>query len=91
MEYLKKLMSQVRGVSYKKSDASRQFEDGKIPILRAGTISDSKIIEEDYVFVPKEKVTQKQILKYGDILIAASSGSLSVVGKAAMIENDIRT
>jgi type I restriction enzyme S subunit len=35
------------------------------------------------VFVPKKCVSDKQKLLRGDILIAASSGSLSVVGKAA--------
>ena len=34
-------------------------------------------------------VKNKQYLKHGDILVAASSGSIEVVGKAAMIECDM--
>ncbi|WP_419838922.1 restriction endonuclease subunit S [Candidatus Poriferisodalis sp.] len=42
----------------------------------------------DLVYVPASRVTEKQWLKRGDVLIAASSGSLDVVGKAARIRRD---
>jgi type I restriction enzyme S subunit len=38
--------------------------------------------------VPSHKVSNLQILKRGDILIAASSGSLSIVGKAGVFKSD---
>lgn len=89
MVALNKIMEQIRGVSYSKKDASTSYEKDKIPVLRAGNIQDSRIIEDDYVYIPVSGVKQNQLLKKGDILIAASSGSISIVGKAALIEKDM--
>lgn len=86
---LSELMTQVRGLSYSKKDSSDEYEEGKIAVLRAGNIYDSLIIEKDYVFVPKSLVKEKQYLRRGDVLIAASSGSISVVGKAAMVSKNM--
>ena len=86
---LSKLMKQVRGVSYSKSVASLKKEEGSIPVLRAGNIQNSRIIHDDFVYIPNNGVKSVQLLKQGDILIAASSGSLSIVGKAAMILQDM--
>jgi type I restriction enzyme S subunit len=85
---LNQVMFQVRGLSYDKRDVIDKYKIGYIPVLRAGNIQDAKITENDLVFVPKEIVKEKQLLQYGDILIAASSGSISIVGKAAMFKND---
>ncbi|WP_347202237.1 restriction endonuclease subunit S [Nonlabens sp.] len=82
-------MTQVRGLSYSKKDSTDVYDEGKIAVLRAGNIYESQIIEKDYVFVPRTLVKEKQYLKHGDILIAASSGSISVVGKAAMVSNNM--
>jgi type I restriction enzyme S subunit len=86
---LNQIMTQIRGLSYSKKDSNNNSFKGAIPVLRAGNIQDSKIIEEDYVYVPNDLVKNKQYLKHGDVLIAASSGSISIVGKAAMIEYDM--
>ena len=86
---LSQIMTQIRGLSYSKKDSNNNSFKGAIPVLRAGNIQDSKIIEEDYVYVPNDLVKNKQYLKHGDVLIAASSGSISIVGKAAMIEYDM--
>ena len=82
-------MKQVRGVSYSKNDASLTYKEGFVPVLRAGNIQNSRIIHYDFVYIPKEGVKNVQLLKKGDILIAASSGSISIVGKAAMILQDM--
>ncbi|MGQ7947161.1 restriction endonuclease subunit S [Flavobacterium sp. WC2509] len=82
-------MKQIRGVSYSKNDASLKFEEGLIPVLRAGNIQNSRIVHNDFVYIPKGGVKDTQLLRHGDILIAASSGSISIVGKAAMILEDI--
>ena len=74
---------QIRGVTYGKGDASDTAEDGFIPILRAGNITEAGVVFDDLVYVPSNKASQKQLLRAGDVLIAASSGSLDVVGKAA--------
>jgi type I restriction enzyme S subunit len=86
---LDKIMKQVRGVSYNKSDASLTYKEGFVPVLRAGNIQNSRIIHDDFVYIPKEGVKNVQLLKKGDVLIAASSGSISIVGKAAMILQDM--
>ncbi len=77
------LAEQVRGVTYGKDDASRTPGAGYLPVLRAGNITDTGLVFDDLVYVPAAKVSAKQKIKRGDIVIAASSGSLDVVGKAA--------
>ena len=82
------LAEQVRGVSYSKADVSLEPQEGYVPVLRAGNISDSGLEFDDLVYVPKAKVKGKQLVRANDIVIAASSGSLDVVGKAARALND---
>ncbi len=77
------LAEQIRGVTYGKEDASRTPTPGYLPVLRAGNITDSGLVFDDLVYVPAAKVAAKQKIRKGDIVIAASSGSLDVVGKAA--------
>lgn len=77
------LAEQVRGVSYGKEDASANPRPGYLPILRAGNISDQGLIFDDLVFVPAERISEKQRIRKDDVVIAASSGSIDVVGKAA--------
>jgi type I restriction enzyme S subunit len=77
------LFSLVRGVSYNKTDASDLPGDGLVPIFRANNISDGQIVTDDLVYVPSRYVSPEQFLRDGDLLIAASSGSRTVVGKAA--------
>jgi type I restriction enzyme S subunit len=77
------LAEQVRGVSYGKEDAADSQLPGYLPVLRAGNITDDGLVYEDLVFVPKERISEKQKIRRGDVVIAASSGSLDVVGKAA--------
>jgi type I restriction enzyme S subunit len=82
------ITKQVRGVSYDKSQVSNNPSQGLIPILRAGNIQDgSLLLSQDLVFVPESCVSAQQLLRPGDIVIAASSGSLDVVGKAAQIQH----
>ena len=80
------LITIIRGVSYKKQDATSKPESGKIPILRATNI-DVTLNFVDLVYVPKENVSKVQLLNVGDIVIAASSGSRRIVGKAAALTN----
>ncbi len=89
MSILGDIVKQISGVTYQKSQATTKPSEGCKPVLRAGNISSSRILEEDYVYVPENLVRNDRLLRYGDILIAASSGSLSVVGKAAMLEADM--
>jgi type I restriction enzyme, S subunit len=75
---------QLRGVSYAKADVVLEAQEGYLPVLRAGNITDSGLAFDDLVYVPTERISLKQRIRKGDVVIAASSGSLDVVGKAAM-------
>lgn len=82
------LSEQIRGVTFAKSDAVAEPADGFLPVLRAGNITDNGVDFEDLLFVPADRINDRQMLRANDVLIAASSGSLSVVGKAARMHKD---
>jgi type I restriction enzyme, S subunit len=82
------LAEQVRGVTYGKGDASQSPLPGYLPVLRAGNITENGLTFDDLVFVPSERISQKQRIRQNDVVIAASSGSLNVVGKAARALTD---
>jgi type I restriction enzyme S subunit len=73
----------VRGVTYQKEHARQQPSEGLVPVLRANNIG-VRLIFEDLVYVPSRFVSDEQRVRDGDLVIAMSSGSKSVVGKAAM-------
>ena len=77
----------IRGVSYKKVDASSVSAEGFVPLLRATNI-DRVLNFDGLVYVPTQYVKPDQYLRPGDIVIAASSGSSSVVGKAAQLNKE---
>ncbi|MDX9975227.1 MAG: restriction endonuclease subunit S [FCB group bacterium] len=77
----------IRGVSYKKNDASDTAASDKIPLLRANNIGNG-INFDELIYVPKNLVRDDQIVRPGDILIAMSSGSKKLVGKAAALTTD---
>lgn len=80
--------SQIRGVSYKPSDVSEIKNEGYSSILRANNIHKYGLDFNDLVYVKNGRVSEKQFLKKGDIVIAASSGSKEIVGKAASVKDD---
>lgn len=82
------LCEQIRGVSYGGGDVLDQPQQGYRPILRANNIDNGSINFDDLVYVPERYISEKQKLKKDDIVIAASSGSIDVVGKAAQIDSD---
>ncbi len=81
----------IRGVTYKKQDASIEPFTDSIPILRANNIQNGNLDQEELVHIPRNLVLDIQLITKGDILIATSSGSISVVGKAARAQNDTNT
>ncbi len=83
------LADQIRGVSYAGSEAIKSPQSGYVAILRANNITDSGLLLEDFVYVPKDRVGPNQYVQKHDVLIAASSGSLDVVGKAAQAHADL--
>lgn len=82
------LAEQIRGVSFAKHDASATHLPGYVPVLRAGNITDEGLSFDDLIFVPAVRVSEKQKIRRHDVVIAASSGSLDVVGKAAPVLSD---
>ncbi|CCH89531.1 Type-1 restriction enzyme StySPI [Modestobacter italicus] len=77
------IAEQIRGVTFAKADSSPGSTPGYLPVLRAGNIQDGRLDFTDLLYVPASYVRDKQKVKRNDIVIAASSGSLEVVGKAA--------
>jgi type I restriction enzyme S subunit len=82
------LAQQIRGVTYSKSEATNAPAPGSLPVLRAGNITEHGLTFTDLVFVPESRVKAQQRLRRNDVLIAASSGSLEVVGKAGRAVED---
>ena len=76
----------VRGVTYRKHQASEEPGVGRVPILRATNIQDGKVVlNRDLVYVPADVVSDEQMLRNGDIVVATSSGSKHLVGKTAQV------
>ncbi|MBV2096902.1 MAG: restriction endonuclease subunit S [Candidatus Thiodiazotropha sp. (ex Codakia orbicularis)] len=78
----------VRGVTYKKHDAQESAFEGGIALLRANNIGMS-VNFDNLVYVPQQLVRDEQQLVKGDLLIAMSSGSASLVGKAAQFDSNM--
>lgn len=86
---LSNIVQIIRGVTYKGSDALNHPKDGFIGVLRATNIQSGKLILDDLVYVPIKEVSDAQLIKRGDIVVAMSSGSKTIVGKAAIAIEDI--
>jgi type I restriction enzyme S subunit len=84
---LGELADVIRGVTYKKEQAKASSSKGLVPLLRATNISQELDFDE-LVYVPERNVSDLQMLRQGDVVIAASSGSKSVVGKAAILKSE---
>ena len=82
-------IEQIRGVSYKPEDICASTDVDAVAILRANNIQDDGLIFDDLVYVKKDKVSAKQYIQKGDIVVCASSGSKNLVGKAAIVNEDM--
>lgn len=78
----------IRGVTYNKNEAKNLPSIGLLPVLRANNIQNGELIFSDLVYVPEKNISSEQRVKKGDIIVAMSSGSKSIVGKTAWSEND---
>ena len=86
---LGEIITQIRGVSYKPSDVRAAGDPDAVALLRANNIQEDGLNFDDLVWVDKHKVSAEQYLRMGDILICSSSGSKGLVGKAAIVTNDL--
>lgn len=77
----------VRGVTYKRAEARGTSAEGHLPLLRATNIGATLDTVNNLVYVPEARVSSTQRIRVGDIVLASSSGSLSVVGKSAQLRS----
>jgi type I restriction enzyme S subunit len=84
-----KIAQLIRGVTYTKGDARESIAPGLVGIVRANNIGDFRFDFSDLVYVPGRFVSEDQKLQIGDVVIATSSGSVSVVGKAAQVRSSM--
>ena len=74
------------GVSYDKKDVTKTG----YRILRGGNIQQMKILlDETDVFLPEKYRDEDKLIRKGDILIVASTGSKAVIGKAGFVDLDV--
>jgi len=82
----------IRGVSYSPDEVIFEKSDGFKPLLKSNNIKDGKILKDELVFVKQNRIAPEQYLREHDVLITASTGSKSVIGKAATYtENKLPT
>ena len=73
-------------VSYDKKDVTKTG----YRILRGGNIQQMKILlDETDVFLPEKYRDEDKLIRKGDILIVASTGSKAVIGKAGFVDLDV--
>ena len=80
------LLRVIGGISYDKKDVTTSG----YRILRGGNIQQMKVlIEENDVFLPEQYRDEDKLIREGDILIVASTGSKTVIGKAGYVDRPI--
>ena len=87
---LKNYIDIIRGVNYKANEAHDVATPYTKVLLRANNISSNGTINFDKViYISNKNIKNEQIIKKNDILIAMSSGSKDLVGKAAQSYSDL--
>ena len=80
------LIRVIGGVSYDKKDVS----NFGYRILRGGNIQQMNVLlAEDDVFLPEQYRDDDKLIREGDILVVASTGSKAVIGKAGYVDRSI--
>lgn len=85
---LDSIAEMVRGITFAKADGSSKPEEGKLPVIRAGSIQQELLVNEGQIWIPEEKIKEDQIIKKNDIIMCTSSGSSKLVGKCAKANDD---
>ncbi len=78
----------IRGITFSKADSSTVPEDGRRPVIRAGSIQQTLLLDEGQIWVPSKKFKSHQLIKKNDIIMCTSSGSSNLVGKCAKSDQD---
>jgi type I restriction enzyme S subunit len=72
----------LRGVTFKKGEASDTPGDGLVPVLRSGNVQESLVTDSRLLFLPMSAIKTEQMLSQGDLVVSVSN-SLELVGKSA--------
>ena len=76
----------IGGVSYNKVD----IQDTGIRVLRGGNIQRGKVFYcSDDVFIPFSYQNKENQVQYGDIIVVASTGSQTLIGKTGFVDRDV--
>ena len=76
----------IGGISYNKAD----IQDTGIRVLRGGNIQNGKVIDcFDDVFIPLSYQNNDNQVQHGDIIVVASTGSQTLIGKTGFADRDI--
>jgi type I restriction enzyme S subunit len=86
---LEEIADVVRGVTYSAKDVVTSGTSDSIMLLRATNIQDGKLDDLDPVYIPRALVKNHQFLIPGDIIMASSSGSIQIVGKNALVRENL--
>ena len=81
------LAEQIRGVTFGKPEASSAPAPGLIPVMTATNITEHGLVLDSVLHIPEARVSTRQRLRKNDIVITASSGSVSVVGRAVLVRD----
>lgn len=84
VDKLGELIELERGVTYAKSDIVEKTTKDAIGVLRATNITGNVMDLNDLVYLTKDKINNKQIIKQNETLIVMSSGSKEHLGKNAI-------
>lgn len=77
----------THGVSFTPNDL--QDEGIGVLILRASNIQDNHLDFHDTVYIPQSLIPYKKMLKVNDIVICGTNGSLELVGKSTLIDQEL--
>lgn len=86
---ISKVSDIIRGVTFGKNEVTYTHRDEALPVLRATNIlEDGTLSFDEMLYVDKKRIKEKHMIKNGDVVIAASTGSKKVIGKAAQAQFD---
>ncbi|EOX3413231.1 restriction endonuclease subunit S [Vibrio cholerae] len=84
---LDKVITFIRGVTFKPDDQVEPFSQDSIVVMRTKNVQTNGLDTSDLIAIPKSLVKrQEQILVEGDILMS-SANSWELVGKSSYVEN----
>ncbi len=80
----------IRGVSYKPDDLRNNHDNESFVLLRANNIRNLQVNFDDIYYINKDLLKKDQILKKGDIIICTANGNPELVGKAAILHEELK-